>query len=83
MRENAFFTRITLTEQVAEHLCESIKSGTLLEGPNFPSSRCLADKYGVSHNIMLKVLRQLRDEKKLHLPSKRKGYQLNVEYCQI
>ena len=68
------FTRKTLAEQVTESLAESIRYGRLSENSRLPNSRDLARRYGVSHNVMLKVLRQLHEEDLIFLPSKRLGY---------
>ena len=70
------FDRKDLASQVTEHLRKSISYG-LLNSTDFPNSRLLAKKYGVSHNVMLKVLRKLREEEVLHLTSKRRGYEVN------
>ena len=79
MEMTATFVKKSLAQQVMQHLRETIEAGEMPKGLGFPSSRHLARKYGVSHNIMLKVLRQLHDEDILYLQSKRRGYQLNMK----
>ena len=79
MEYNVSFSKKKLVDQVAEDLKELIKINHLSTCTNFPSSRWLAQKYGVSHNVMLKVLRQLNDENVLYLISRRKGYEVNME----
>ena len=79
MEKIATFVRKNLEQQVMQHLREIIDAGEMPKGLDFPSSRQLAREYGVSHNVMLKVLRQLYDEELLCLPSKRSGYQLNMK----
>ena len=76
MTEETVFVRKTLVDQVAESLRESNMNGDFSEISNFPPSRLLARRYGVSHNIMLKVLQQLQDEDLIYLNSKRQGYML-------
>ena len=56
------FVRTSLVDQVAEHLQQSIENGIIGEDRDFPSSHELAGSYGVSHNVMLKALRQLCEE---------------------
>ena len=70
------FRRKSLTEQVTENMRELIEAKQLSRDSDFPSSRTLAQRYGVSHNVMLKALRQLQDEGLIYLNSKRKGYKL-------
>ena len=77
------FVKKSLAQQVMQHLRETIEAGEMPKGLDFPSSRQLARDYGVSHNIMLKVLHQLHDEEFLCLPSKRAGYQLNMDHCLV
>ena len=79
MEQQASFVRKSLIDQVAEHLLESIKSEDFLEGPAFLSSRLLAKEYGVSHNVMLKVLGQLHVAGVLQVPSRRRGYKVNKQ----
>ena len=70
------FIKKTLADQVVEDLKESIDNGEFSTTENFPSSRLLANKYGISHNVMLKALQQLEDEGLIYLRSKRQGYKL-------
>ena len=70
------FTKKTLADQVVEDLKESIHNGDFSTTENFPSSRLLANKYRISHNVMLKALQQLQDEGLIYLRSKRQGYKL-------
>ena len=74
MKTEAVFLRKNLNEQVAESLRESIECGEFAGDSRLPSSRELAKTYGVSHNIMLKAMKQLQEEDVIYLPSKRKGY---------
>ena len=76
------FNRTSLAQQVAEHLRESIRYGQLFENSRLPSSREMARRYGISHNVMLKSLRQLQEEGVISLPSKRKGYHLRIRSVQ-
>ena len=75
----ATFVKKSLSQQVMQHLREIIEAGEMPKGLDFPNSRQLAREYGVSHNVMLKVLRKLHDEELLSLPSKRSGYQINMK----
>jgi DNA-binding FadR family transcriptional regulator len=70
------FIRKNLADQVAESLKESILNDNLPDAPNFPSSRVLARRYGISHNVMLKALKKLYDGGLICLDSKRQGYRL-------
>ena len=74
MKTEVLFTRRTLTEQVAESLRELIGQNRLSENSRLPNSRKLAQRYRVSHNVMLKALQQLYEEDVIFLPSKRSGY---------
>ena len=76
MGKEMTFLRKNLSDQVAENLREAIKRGELSVNSRFPSSRDMAKKYGVSHNVMLKALKQLQQDGLIVLPSKRKGYRL-------
>ena len=76
MIEAGLFVRKKLVDQVVESLKESIMSGSFEDNSNFPSSRFLAQRYGISHNVMLKALNKLREENLIYLNSKRQGYKL-------
>ena len=76
MEQDKCFVKKTLTEQVTEHLRGAIRAGQIGSGEGFPNSRNLAKEYGVSHNVMLKALRNLYEEGVLRLNSKRMGYQV-------
>ena len=70
------FVRRDLTEQVADSLRELIEHGELSANSRLLSSRDLAKRYGVSHNVMLKALKQLQHDAVIVLPSKRRGYHI-------
>ena len=70
------FIRKTLADQVAESLQETILKGEFSGSSDFPSSRQLANQYGISHNVMLKALQQLQDDGLIYLDSKRQGYKV-------
>ena len=74
MEAEVMFSRTTLAEQVAESMEESVRRGRLSENSKLPSSRELARQYGVSHNVMLKALRQLHKDDLIYMPSRRIGY---------
>jgi DNA-binding FadR family transcriptional regulator len=74
VEKEATFVKRSLAEQVAESLRESIRYGRLSENTRLPSSRELARRYGISHNVMLKSLQQLNEEDVISLLSKRRGY---------
>ena len=76
METEVIFTRKTLAEMVAEGLQESISNGLLCKGSKLPSSRELACRCGVSHNVMLDSLRQLSQEGIIYLESRRRGYRV-------
>ena len=76
MTTEVAFVRKTLLDQVADSLKESIINGKFSGSSNFPSSRQLARRYGISHNVMLKALYKLKDEDLIYLNSKREGYKL-------
>ena len=76
MESDVSFVRVNLADQVAKNLRETVEKGGFLKVSGFPSSRQLAYKYGVSHNVMLKALRQLYEQGILNLDSRRKGYEL-------
>ena len=71
------FKRASLAEQVARDLRKSIAKGVFTKETGFPSFRRLADEYGISHNVMLKALKQLHEQGIIYLGSKRKGYELS------
>ncbi len=76
MIEAGSFVKKKVADQVVESLKKSITNGGFEYNSDFPSSRFLARRYGVSHNVMLKALSQLKDENLIYLSSKRQGYKL-------
>ena len=76
MEQSVGFVRTNLGEQVAFDLRQSIEAGKFSNGSKLPSSRVLARRYGVSHNVMLKALQQLREQKVILLKSRRLGYEM-------
>ena len=70
------FVKKSLADQVADNLRELIINGEFSGESNFPSSRQLAQRYAISHNVMLKVLHKLNDEELICMNSKREGYKL-------
>ena len=73
-RNRWFGEQIGLGRDIKEILAET---EMVVEGrATCKSAHELAKKYGVSHNVMLKVLRNLYEEEVLLLNSKRMGYQI-------
>ena len=68
MGKKVVFLRKNLDEQVTESLRESIEFGELSENSRIPNSRELANRYGVSHNVMLKAMKQLHHDDVICLP---------------
>lgn len=61
MKEKYEVVRISLYEQIADHLKEIIINENLQENEKLPSEQTLAEKFGVSRNVIREALKLLKE----------------------